>query len=50
MGTMPIAFLPFPTAVLARAFSQGSGQATAAAFYGGVLDVFYLWPRRRVVV
>lgn len=36
---MLIAFLPFPTAVLARAFSHGSGQPVAAAFYGGVLTV-----------
>jgi len=36
---MLIAFLPFPTAVLARAFSHGSDEAVAAAFYGGVLMV-----------
>lgn len=36
---MFIAFLPFPTAVLARAFSRGAGEAVAAAFYGGTLTV-----------
>ncbi len=34
---MVIAFLPFPTAVLAEAFSRGSDEAVAAAFYGGTL-------------
>jgi uncharacterized membrane protein len=33
------AFLPLPTAVLARTFSHGSDQAVAAAFYGSVLTV-----------
>jgi uncharacterized membrane protein len=37
---MFIAFLPFPTAVLAKAFSRGTDQAIAAAFYGGTLTVF----------
>jgi uncharacterized membrane protein len=36
---MFIAFLPFPTAVLAQAFSKTSGQAIAAAFYGSTLAV-----------
>ena len=36
---MVIAFLPFPTAVLASAFSHGSGEAIAAAFYGATLTV-----------
>lgn len=36
---MLIAFLPFPTAVLAGAFSRGTGEAVAAAFYGGTLVV-----------
>jgi len=36
---MLIAFLPFPTAVLARAFSRGVDGAVAAAFYGGTLTV-----------
>jgi len=36
---MLIAFLLFPTAVLARTFSHGSDQAVAAAFYGSVLTV-----------
>jgi TMEM175 potassium channel family protein len=36
---MLIAFLPFPTGVLARAFSRGAGEAVAAALYGGTLTV-----------
>ena len=36
---MLIAFLPFPTAVLAEAFSRGTGEPVAAAFYGGTLTV-----------
>lgn len=36
---MLIAFLPFPTAVLAEAFSRGTDEAVAAAFYGGALTV-----------
>lgn len=34
---MLIAFLPFPTAVLAEAFSRGSDEPVAAALYGGTL-------------
>lgn len=37
---MVVAFLPFPTAVLARAFSRGADEALASAFYGGTLTVF----------
>jgi uncharacterized membrane protein len=36
---MDVAFIPFPTAVLARAFLSGSDEPVAAAFYGGVLAV-----------
>lgn len=36
---MLIAFLPFPTAVLAEAFHQGADKPIAAAFYSGVLTV-----------
>jgi uncharacterized membrane protein len=36
---MFIAFLPFPTAVLAEAFHSGLNQSTAAAFYSGTLTV-----------
>lgn len=36
---MPIAFLPFPTAVLAEAFHRGTDEPVAAAFYGGILTV-----------
>lgn len=36
---MFIAFLPFPTAVLAEAFHTGSGQGVATAFYAGTLTV-----------
>ena len=39
---MLIAFLPFPTAVLAGAFSHGTDQAVAAAFYGATLLVLGL--------
>jgi uncharacterized membrane protein len=34
---MLIAFLPFPTAVLAEAFHRGIDEPVAAAFYGGIL-------------
>ena len=34
---MLIAFLPFPTAVLAEAFHRGTGEPVATAFYGGTL-------------
>lgn len=34
---MLIAFLPFPTAVLAEAFHRGTDEPVAAAFYGGIL-------------
>jgi uncharacterized membrane protein len=34
---MFIAFLPFPTAVLAEAFHSGMNEPIAAAFYGGTL-------------
>jgi uncharacterized membrane protein len=36
---MLIAFLPFPTAVLAEAFHRGTDEPVAAAFYGGILTV-----------
>jgi uncharacterized membrane protein len=36
---MFIAFLPFPTAVLAKAFHVHSGQDIAAAFYAGTLTI-----------
>lgn len=36
---MLIAFLPFPTAVLAEAFHRGIDESIAAAFYGGILTV-----------
>jgi len=36
---MLIAFLPFPTAVLAEAFHRGIDESVAAAFYGGILTV-----------
>ena len=36
---MLIAFLPFPTAVLAEAFHRGADEPIAAAFYGGILTV-----------
>ena len=36
---MLIAFLPFPTAVLAEAFHRNAGEAIATAFYGGTLSV-----------
>lgn len=34
-----IAFLPFPTAVLAQALHDGAGESVATAFYGGTLTV-----------
>ena len=34
---MTIAFIPFPTAVLARAIADESGMTTATIFYGGTL-------------
>lgn len=34
-----IAFLPFPTAVLAEAFHTGSGRDVATAFYAGTLTI-----------
>lgn len=36
---MLIAFLPFPTAVLAEAFHRGTDEPIAAAFYSGILTV-----------
>jgi uncharacterized membrane protein len=36
---MLIAFLPFPTSVLAEAFHRGMDESIAAAFYGGILTV-----------
>ncbi|MDZ4878247.1 MAG: Potassium channel [Chroococcidiopsis cubana SAG 39.79] len=36
---MLIAFLPFPTAVLAEAFHRGTDEPVAAAFYGGIFTV-----------
>jgi uncharacterized membrane protein len=36
---MLIAFLPFPTAVLAEAFHSGTDEPIAAAFYGAILTV-----------
>ena len=36
---MLIAFLPFPTAVLAEAFHRGTDEPIAAAFYGGILTI-----------
>jgi uncharacterized membrane protein len=36
---MLIAFLPFPTAVLAEAFHRGTDEPITAAFYGGILTV-----------
>ena len=36
---MVIAFLPFPTAVLAQAFHRGAGESVAAAFYRGTMTV-----------
>ncbi|WP_427161244.1 TMEM175 family protein [Aliinostoc sp. HNIBRCY26] len=36
---MLIAFLPFPTAVLAEAFHRGTDEPVAAAFYSGILTV-----------
>jgi uncharacterized membrane protein len=34
-----IAFLPFPTAVLAEAFHRGTDESIAAAFYSGILTI-----------
>jgi len=39
---MFIAFLPFPTAVLAEAFHARSGQEIATAFYSGTLTIIGL--------
>lgn len=39
---MFIAFLPFPTAVLANALHNRAGEAIATAFYGGTLTVIGL--------
>ena len=36
---MLVAFLPFPTAVLAEAFHRGLNEPVAAAFYGGTLTI-----------
>ena len=36
---MFVAFLPFPTAVLAEALHSAVNQSTAAAFYGGTLTI-----------
>jgi uncharacterized membrane protein len=36
---MLIAFLPFPTAVLAEAFHRRTEEPVAAAFYGGILTL-----------
>src|SRR4051812_27919668 len=38
-----VAFLPFPTAVLARAFSSGVDEPIATAFYGATLAVLGLF-------
>src|SRR4051812_29402782 len=38
-----VAFLPFPTAVLARAFSSGVDEPVATAFYGGTLATLGLF-------
>jgi len=40
---MFIAFVPFPTAVLAEAFHRGVGEQVATAFYGGTLTVIGLF-------
>lgn len=40
---MPIAFLPFPTAVLAEAFHRGTDEPIAAAFYGGILTAISIF-------
>jgi uncharacterized membrane protein len=37
LALMAVAFLPFPTAVLAEAFHKGEGQNVAAGFYGATL-------------
>jgi uncharacterized membrane protein len=39
LNLMVVAFLPFPTAVLASAFLQGTDASTAVALYGGTLAV-----------
>jgi uncharacterized membrane protein len=39
LALMTVAFLPFPTAVLAEAFHRGEGANVATAFYGGTLTV-----------
>ena len=39
LALMTIAFMPFPTAVLAHALHKGSGENIAAAFYGGTLTL-----------
>jgi uncharacterized membrane protein len=39
LNLMLIAFLPFPTAVLAEAFHRATDEPIAAAFYGGILTV-----------
>ncbi len=36
---MNVAFLPFPTAVMANAFSNGAGEKVAVVFYGAMLVV-----------
>jgi TMEM175 potassium channel family protein len=36
---MDVAFLPFPTAVMANAFQDGSGEKVAVVFYGATLVV-----------
>lgn len=36
---MDVAFLPFPTAVLAEAYRRGADEPLAAAFYGGTLTL-----------
>lgn len=40
---MLIAFLPFPTAVLAEAIHRGQDEPTACAFYSGTLTVLGLF-------
>ena len=36
---MNVAFLPFPTAVMANAFSEGAGEKVAVVLYGATLVV-----------
>jgi uncharacterized membrane protein len=43
LDLMFVAFLPFPTAVLAQAFHDATGEPTAAAFYGAVLFMIGLF-------